>query len=98
MVSSHQKLEIFSIDIGIVCFRWINPILKLGMSREISEDDIYDVTNEMRSDKNTEALAKQWQLELKCKNPSILRALLKLYGPKVLLISGLCAIGATTLK
>lgn len=66
--------------------------MRLGLRREINEDDIYGVTNEMQSDKNAEAFEKQWQLELKKKCPSLLRAIINLYGFKVITISTICAI------
>lgn len=63
------------------------------MKRSIEEDDIYAVKNSMRSDQITEALNKLWQLELKKKHPSIIRAILKVSGLKMLIISILHSIG-----
>lgn len=65
------------------------------MKREIQEDDIYAVTNSMKSDKNTEEYYKLWQLELKKKNPSILRVMLKVHGFKVLMFGLLFSVGET---
>lgn len=55
-------------------------MIKIGLNRSIEEDDIYDVTNSMRSDHNTEEFAKLWELELKKKNPSIIRVIFKIHG------------------
>lgn len=65
------------------------------MKRAIEEDDIYAVPNDMQSDRNTEAFRKLWQMELKKKNPSILRVILKLHGFGVLTIGLLFSIGET---
>lgn len=70
-------------------------MLQIGLKRPIEEDDIYAVTNSMRSDQNTEAFAKLWELELKKKNPSIFRVMLKLHGFKVLTFGLLFSIGET---
>lgn len=64
--------------------RWLKPMLSIGMKRPIEEDDIYEVTNSMRSDQNTAAFAKLWDIELTKANPSIFRVMMKLHGFKVL--------------
>lgn len=70
-------------------------MLAIGMKRAVEEDDIYDVTNSMRSETNTEAFAQLWQLELKKKNPSILRVFIKIHGFKVISLGILFSIGET---
>lgn len=70
-------------------------MFKIGMTRTIEADDIYAVTNGLRSDRNTEAFVKLWQLELQKKNPSILRVMLKLHGFKVFTFGLLFSIGET---
>lgn len=70
-------------------------MLKLGWSRDINEDDIYEVTNGMRSDRNTKIFAKHWNIELEKKKPSFLRVLLKVYGIKIFTVSILSAIATT---
>lgn len=67
----------------------------IGMRRPIEGDDIYEVTNSMRSDQNTQAFAQLWELELRKKNPSIFRVMLKLHGFKVLTLGLLFSIGET---
>lgn len=75
--------------------RWLRPILKTGMIREIDDDDIYAVTKSMQSDLNTEAFTKLWKLELKKTNPSLLRVMLKVHGLKVLILLILHPVGNT---
>lgn len=57
-------------------------MFRMGMRRTIEEEDIYEVKNGMQSDRNTERFAELWQLELKKKNPSILRVIFKVFGLK----------------
>ena len=68
-------------------------MFSIGMKRAIEEDDIYAVTNSMRSDQNTEQFAKLWELELKKKNPSIWRVMFKVHGFKVITLGLLFSIG-----
>lgn len=56
----------------------------IGLKRSIEDDDIYAVTNDMRSEINTEKFAKLWDEELKKKKPSILRVLFKLHLCKLI--------------
>lgn len=70
-------------------------MIKVGLSREIEEDDIYTVTNSMRSDENTEAFSKLWQFELDKEKPNIFRAMLKMHGYKVIILSFFYSIGLT---
>lgn len=70
-------------------------MLKDGLNRTIEEDDICEVTNSMRSDRNTDAFTKLWQSELKKSNPSFLRVIFKLHGFKLLFLVILYAIGET---
>lgn len=70
-------------------------MFKIGMKRAIEEEDIYAVPNDMQSDQNTKTFRKLWQMELKKKNPSILRVIFKLHGFSVLTIGMLFSIGET---
>lgn len=70
-------------------------MIKLGLSREIQEDDIYAVTNSMRSEENTQNFVKHWKIELEKANPSIFRVMLKIYGYKVFMLSFFYSIGLT---
>lgn len=78
--------------------RWLKPIFTIGLKRPIESDDIYDVVDSMRSEQNTEAFAKQWESELRRKNPSIFRIILKLHGFKILSIGFLFSFVETMAK
>lgn len=73
-------------------------MLKLGLERPIEEDDIYNVTDTMRSSTNTETLTKLWDIELQKKQPSVLRIIMKAYGFKALIVSLLYSIGSILCK
>lgn len=60
--------------------RWLKDTFKTGLKRPLIEDDIYEVTNSLKSDKNTREFAQLWEEELKKPSPSILRVMLKLHG------------------
>lgn len=67
-------------------------MFKIAWNRAIEEDDIYAVTNGMKSEQNTEAYAKLWDSELKKRNPSIARVIFKVHGFKSLAIGLLFAV------
>lgn len=81
-----------------VSFRWLNPMFSIGIRRTIASDDIYEVTNSMRSDQNTDLFAKLWELELKKAKPSIATVMLKVHGFKVFTIGILYCLGETLAK
>lgn len=88
--SNEKKIKrIYFVD------RWLKPMLWIGMKRSIEEDDIYAVTNDMRSDLNTDKFSKLWDEEVKREKPSIFRVLFKLHLFKLLPIGILYAIGET---
>lgn len=76
-------------------YRWFNQLAINGRKRELNEDDIYAVTKGMQSDRNTDAFAQEWQIELKKPDPSIVRVIFRLYGFKALSLTFLYAIGST---
>lgn len=80
---------------GFRAFRWLKPLFNIGLTRSIKEDDIYAVTNSLRSDRNTEEFAKLWQLEMTKKNPSVLRVIWKIHGLLVFGVGFLFALGET---
>lgn len=67
-------------------------MFKIGLKRTIEEDDIYAVTNDMKSYENSAALSQLWERELMNKNPSIFRTMLKFHGFTILVIGILYAI------
>lgn len=70
----------------------------IGLSREIEDDDVHAVPNSLRSDQNTEKLAKLWRLETKNENPSFMRVVLKAYGVKIFTTELVYSIGEATAR
>lgn len=58
----------------------------IGLNRPIVEDELYTVLDSMKSAENTERLSILWEHEKKRRKPSLLRAMLNLYGYKVVTI------------
>lgn len=73
-------------------------MFKIGLNRGIVDDDIYAVTNDMRSDQNAETYARLWKAELLKKNPSILNVILKVHGYEALILGVLFSLGETTAR
>lgn len=68
-------------------------MFKIGMKRCIEENDIYEITNSLRSEQNTDALAREWDLELKKKSPKFWHCLLKVQGYRLIAVGMLYTIG-----
>lgn len=68
-------------------------MFKTGLKRCIEEDDIYAITNSLRSDQNTDVFAREWDLELKKRNPKLWRILLKVHGYRLISFGMLYTIG-----
>lgn len=88
----------FFLNAPLLIIRYMKPMLMTGWKRPLGDDDIYAVTNSLRSEKNTEEFAKLWDMELKKPNPSILRVILKLYALKVFTLATLFLIGESFAK
>lgn len=93
IVISGSKIALYSIRLIRHLFRWLNPLLKIGLHREIEDDDIYAVPNSLRSDQNTEQLEKLWQVESKKKDPSFRRVIFQAYGVLIFTTELLYSIG-----
>lgn len=76
-------------------FRWLKDLFQAGLKRPLEEDEIYEVKDGLRSDKNTQALCDLWDEELLRKNPSIIRAMYRLNGLKLLVWGLLFCIAET---
>lgn len=59
--------------------RWMRGLFVTGVKRPIEEDDIYMVPKDLQCEKNTNAFANLWNMELKKHRPSIFRVILKLH-------------------
>lgn len=73
----------------------MKPLFSSGLKRPIDNSEIYEVLKSMRCEQNTEKLSKQWDLELRKKDPSFIRVTIKLYLFKVLTAGFLFSIAET---
>ncbi|KAF5294167.1 hypothetical protein FQR65_LT10878 [Abscondita terminalis] len=71
--------------LSIVFFTYIFDTLRTGASRDLNTHDVYEVLDNFQSKKLCERLEKEWKKELKKKNPSILKALLRMFGVQFVL-------------
>lgn len=69
-------------------------LFAIGLNRPIEDDDIDMVPKDLQCERNKNAFAHQWNLELKKPNPSMLRTILKQHV-KVIPIGILYAITET---
>ncbi|KAK4879943.1 hypothetical protein RN001_008089 [Aquatica leii] len=66
--------------LSIVFYRFVFDTLRTGARRDLNVDDIYKVLDNFQSEKLCKRLEKEWKRELKKKNPSILKAFLRMFG------------------
>lgn len=71
----------------------MKPLFAISWKRPIEDDDIYAPLYGLRCKENTESFMKQWELELKKSNPSLLRVMVKLYVFKVFSIGMMFSLG-----
>lgn len=65
----------------------MKEIFQIGNARAIEEHEIYQTKNEMKSEQITRELNGYWCSELSKESPSLLRAMLRLYGLKLFSLS-----------
>lgn len=76
-------------------FWWVRNLYKIGLSRTITEDDIYQPKEEHESERIGEKFRDLWSEELQRKDPSVIRMFYRAYGFKMLLIGFLFSICET---
>lgn len=67
-------------------FWWLKNLYKTGLTRTITDEDVYETLKDHECDKIAEKFDKLWQDELKRKEPSVLRMFCRAYGLPVLLV------------
>ncbi|KAJ3620812.1 hypothetical protein MTP99_004728 [Tenebrio molitor] len=73
-------------------FLWELPIIFKGWKKEFTEDDLYPTVEDQDSQLLGNKLERVWQEEMKSKqDPSLIRAVAKVFGPKILFYSLLLA-------
>lgn len=61
-------------------FRYLRGLFKMGTSRSITEEDVYENLDEHKYDPIVQKFSVLWDEELKKKDPSVLRMFMKAYG------------------
>ncbi|KAL8278918.1 hypothetical protein RQP46_008587 [Phenoliferia psychrophenolica] len=68
-------------------FLWHGPLLKLGLEKTLTTEDLAELPPWLSQEDNAAALASAWEIELaRKKGPSLLRALFRAFGAKWLLL------------
>lgn len=65
-------------------FAWLGPLLKTGYTKVLTIDDIPACPSWLRTQVTHAAFEETWQKQLRKKNPSLLKAVAFVYGPKYL--------------
>jgi hypothetical protein len=65
-------------------FWWLRSLYKVGLTRTITEDDIYETLKDHESEKIAAKFARLWSDELKKKNPNVLRMFYRAFGIQLL--------------
>lgn len=67
----------------------------MGLSRPITEDDVYETLKDHKSEKIGNKFTTLWQNELEKKNPSVLRMFYNAYGPATISVGLLFSVVET---
>lgn len=76
-VSPEGTANIFS----RLVFHWMDPLMKLGYSKDLVMEDLWELKKEDSSNFNSETFQRFWASQERRKNPSLLFALLYSFGP-----------------
>jgi ATP-binding cassette, subfamily C (CFTR/MRP), member 4 len=61
-------------------FWWLRSLYRLGLTRTITEDDVYETLKEHQSERISAKFIRLWNDELSRKDPSVLRMFYNAYG------------------
>lgn len=79
-------------------FWWLRHLFKLGLSRPIEEEDLYEPLNDQRSKVLSEHFDKAWEEELRKPKPSFVKLICRKYGWQIVLLSTLYTAVDTSAK
>ena len=72
--------EITANIFSLLSFHWMDPLMKLGYSKDLEMDDLWSLKKEETASYNSEIFYTNWNIECNKKNPSFVRALVRTYG------------------
>lgn len=64
-------------------------MFRIGIKRDLVENDIYDVVNVCESKKLGDDLESAWKVECKKEKPSFLRMLIRVFGKEYFIIGAI---------
>ncbi|KAK6098443.1 hypothetical protein MT418_002471 [Batrachochytrium dendrobatidis] len=62
-------------------FQWMDPLMRLGYTKDLDMDDLWNLKKTDTGNYNSEAFQKTWTKQLTKRSPSLLRAVAKAFGP-----------------
>lgn len=66
--------------------RWLRDLFKIGLSRQVTDDDMYACVKHQKSENISLRFQLLWDHELTKEKPSLMRVIMKIYGFKVILV------------
>ena len=78
--------------------RWLKDLFKIGLKRQIIEDDISECSKKHTSDKVTRHFEMLWEEEMLKSKPSLIRVATKVFWLKVIIVGFFFAIFETFCK
>ena len=84
--------------ISKMSFWWMKDLYRMGLTRDITEEDVYQTIDHHECDRIANKFTKIWDEELTKRNPSTLRMMYKAYGPPVIIIGMLFSICETIFR
>ncbi|KAG8242930.1 hypothetical protein J6590_056496 [Homalodisca vitripennis] len=87
----------------MICFRWTLGLFREGNRRDLEVADLYVPLKEHTSNVLGDKIERAWQEELrqaaaKKKDPSLLRVLVRLFGPKLMMFGLILALVENVIK
>ncbi|KAI9023065.1 multi drug resistance-associated protein MRP [Phycomyces nitens] len=76
----HECPELNSSIFGRLTFDWMTPLMRLGYQKPLVMDDLWDLKHDDQSEVIGKKFQANWDVEMKKKNPSLLRVIVKTLG------------------
>ncbi|CRL07776.1 CLUMA_CG020730, isoform A [Clunio marinus] len=68
------------------CYWWLRDLFKIGLSRQVIEDDMYPCVNNQKSEYVSKRFELLWNEELNKAKPSLFNIIMKMYGYKTIIV------------
>lgn len=87
-----MDLSIGQFNSFLFYLRWLKDLFKIGLSRQVKEDDMYTCVKRQKSENVSQKFQMLWEEELTKPKPSLMRVIMKIYGYKVIFVGILFSI------